>query len=154
MQLSKSWPPLLQPLISILCTVVRVLFAAAHFLFATSRKDISSERLPGGLGSSVMAIFDTGLMAGIRQAARQLKGADRRNWFAWACRTYVGGSPRAAEAIFGWNRKAVARGLSESQAIASEGATPCHSKYNIIERCGVLWNDIGMAHSSRQFTMQ
>ena len=124
MQLSKSWPPLLQPLISILCTVVRVLFAAAHFLFATSREDVSSERLPGGLGSSVMAQFDTGLIAGIRQAARQLKGASRRNWFAWACRTYVGGRPRAAETIFGWNRKAVARGLSESHAIAPEGVTP------------------------------
>ena len=59
---------------------MRVLFAAAHFLFATSREDISSERLPGGLGSSVMAQFDTGLIAGIRQAARQLKGASRRNW--------------------------------------------------------------------------
>ena len=104
--------------------VVRVLFDAAHFLFATSREDISSERLPGGLGSLVMAQFDTGLIAGIRQAARQLKGASRRNWFAWACRTYVGGSPRAAETIFGWNRKSVARGLSESQGIPPECDTP------------------------------
>ena len=69
-----------------------------------------------------MAQFDTGLIAGIRQAARQLKGAARRNWFAWACRNYAAGSPRAAETIFGWNRKAVARGLSESQASAAEGA--------------------------------
>jgi hypothetical protein len=64
------------------------------------------------------AKFDPGLIAGIRQAARQLKGASRRNWFAWACRIYAGGSPRAAETIFGWSRKAVARGLSESQAVA------------------------------------
>jgi hypothetical protein len=71
-----------------------------------------------------MTQFDTGLIAGIRQAARQLKGAGRRNWFAWACRTYAGGSPRAAETIFGWNRKAVARGLNESQAISPEGDTP------------------------------
>lgn len=104
--------------------VVRVLLAAAHFLFATCREDKGSERLPGGLGSSVMAQFDTGLIAGIRQAARQLKGASRRNWFAWACRTYAGCSPRAAETIFGWNRKAVALGLSESHAVAPEGVTP------------------------------
>ncbi len=71
-----------------------------------------------------MAQFDTGLIAGIRQAARQLTGATRRNWFAWACRTYAGCSPRAAETIFGWNRKAVARGLIESQAIPLEVATP------------------------------
>jgi hypothetical protein len=68
------------------------------------------------------AKFDPGLIAGIRQAARQLKGASRRNWFAWACRNYAGGSPRAAETIFGWNRKAVARGLNESQSVAAEGA--------------------------------
>jgi hypothetical protein len=124
LQLSKSWPPLLQPLISILYAVVRVLFAAAYFLFATSREDKSSERLPGGLGSLVMALFDTGLVAGIRKAARQLTGATKRNWFAWACRTYAGGSPRAAETIFGWNRKAVARGLGESHATAAEVVAP------------------------------
>ena len=63
-----------------------------------------------------MERLDTRLIAGIRQAARQLKGASRRNWFAWACETYAGGSPRAAETIFGWNRKSVARGISESEA--------------------------------------
>ena len=68
------------------------------------------------------AKFDTGLIVGIRQAARQLRGASRRNWFAWACTTYAGGSPRAAETIFGWNRKAVARGLSKSQAVTAETA--------------------------------
>ena len=63
-----------------------------------------------------MKRLDTGLIAVIRQAAWQLKGASRRNWFAWACETYAGGSPRAAETIFGWNRKSVARGMSESEA--------------------------------------
>ena len=113
---------------------MRVLFAAAHFLFATSREDISSERLPGGLGSSVMAQFDTGLIAGIRQAARRLKGASRRDWFAWGCRTYAGGSPRAAETIFGWNRKSVARGLRESPAIPPEGVAPDVEKKSPIQQ--------------------
>lgn len=31
-----------------------------------------------------MAQFDTGLIAGIREAARQVKGVSRRNLFAWA----------------------------------------------------------------------
>jgi hypothetical protein len=75
-----------------------------------------------------MAQFDLGLIAGISQAARQLKGSTRRIWFAWACRTYAGGSPRAAETIFGWNRKAVARGLSESQAIASDATSDVEKK--------------------------
>ena len=81
-----------------------------------------------------MTQFDTGLIAGIRQAARQLKGAGRRNWFAWACRTYAGGSPRAAETIFGWNRKAVARGLSESHPFAPEGVTPDVEKKLLIQQ--------------------
>jgi hypothetical protein len=57
--------------------------------------------------------IDTNLLAAIRLAAKRLKGASRRSWFAWACNSYAGGSPRAAETIFGWNRRAVARGLSE-----------------------------------------
>ncbi len=44
-------------------------------------------------------------------------------WFAWACETYAGGSPRAAETIFGWNRKSVARGMSESEAKPPEDVT-------------------------------
>jgi len=79
-----------------------------------------------------MTRFDTGLIDGICQAARQLKGANRRNWFAWACRIYAGGSPRAAETIFGWNRKAVARGMSESNAITPEGVTPDVEKKHLV----------------------
>lgn len=60
-----------------------------------------------------MEQIDTVLLAQIRLASKRLKGAARRSWFAWACRSYAGSSPRAAETIFGWNRKAVARGLSE-----------------------------------------
>jgi hypothetical protein len=41
-----------------------------------------------------MAQFDTGLIGGIREAARRVKGVERRNLFAWACSTYAGGSPR------------------------------------------------------------
>ena len=65
------------------------------------------------------APFDSGLMAGIRQAARQLKGAGRRNWFAWACRAYVGGSPRAAETIFGWSRNRASFSKAKPVAQAS-----------------------------------
>jgi hypothetical protein len=75
-----------------------------------------------------MSIFDTGAIAGIRQAARQVTGASRRKLFAWACRTYAGGSPRAAETIFGWSRKAVARGLSESEATSSDIIGPVVEK--------------------------
>jgi hypothetical protein len=60
-----------------------------------------------------MQRIDTNFLAEIRLAAKRLKGAARRSWFAWACRSYAGGSPRAAETIFGWNRRAVARGLIE-----------------------------------------
>jgi hypothetical protein len=109
---------------SILCTLERFLFVLDSFHFATTGKDTGCERLPGGLGSLVMAQFDTGLIAGIREAARQVKGVSRRNLFAWACRTYAGGSPRAAETIFGWNRKAVARGLSESEVTLPENVAP------------------------------
>ena len=71
-----------------------------------------------------MERLDTGLIAVIRQAARQLKGASRRNWFAWACETYAWGSPRAAQTIFGWNRNSVARGMSESEAKPPEDVAP------------------------------
>jgi hypothetical protein len=60
-----------------------------------------------------MERIDTNLLVQIRLAAKRLKGAARRSWFAWACRSFASSSPRAAETIFGWNRKAVARGLSE-----------------------------------------
>lgn len=82
-----------------------------HFVSASDY--IRCERLLGGPGSPVMERIDINLLAEIRLAAKRLKGAARRSWFAWACNNYASGSPRAAETIFGWNRKAVARGLSE-----------------------------------------
>ena len=75
-----------------------------------------------------MAQFDTGLIAGIREAVRQVKGVSRRSLFAWACRTYAGGSPRAAETIFGWHRRAVARGLSGSEVALPENVAPVVEK--------------------------
>jgi hypothetical protein len=81
-----------------------------------------------------MAQFGTGLIAGIRQAARQVKGVSRRNLFAWACRTFAGGSPRVAETIFGWNRRAVARGLSESAVALPEGVVPVVEKKTLLVR--------------------
>ncbi len=90
------------------------MFSPGVAKFASTQDYNSSERLPGGPVSPVMTKLDTNLLVAIRRAAKQLRGAARRNWFAWACRTYAGGSPRAAETLFGWNGKAVARGLGES----------------------------------------
>jgi Rhodopirellula transposase DDE domain len=69
----------------------------------------------GGPGSLIIALIDSKIVSLIRRGAAELSGAARRSWFAWSCREFANGSPRAAETIFGWNRKAVARGLSESQ---------------------------------------
>jgi hypothetical protein len=56
----------------------------------------------------------------IRRSAKALKGSARRSLFAHICRTYAKGSPRLTEHMFGWNRKAVARGLEEADGVSKK----------------------------------
>jgi len=56
-------------------------------------------------------------------AAKQLKGRSRRRFLAEVCTTLCDGSPRKAEARFGWGREAVAKGLcdpEESKSASTE----------------------------------
>jgi hypothetical protein len=52
----------------------------------------------------------------IRSAARRLKGHQRRLFQAEVTEALCGGSPRAAEARFGWGRESVATGQHEARA--------------------------------------
>jgi hypothetical protein len=51
----------------------------------------------------------------IRSAARRLKGHERRLFQAEVAGALCGGSPRAAEARFGWGRDSVATGQNEAR---------------------------------------
>ena len=46
-------------------------------------------------------------------AAKHLKGFERRKFLAQTCKQLCDGSPRKAEARFGWGRQTVAKGLRE-----------------------------------------
>src|SRR5215203_891098 len=52
----------------------------------------------------------------IRSAARRLKGHERRLFQAEVTDALCGGSPRAAEARFGWGRESVATGQNEARS--------------------------------------
>ncbi len=47
----------------------------------------------------------------LRAVAGRVTGSARRNIQAWVAKTYCHGSPRHAETVFGWNRRAVAGGI-------------------------------------------
>lgn len=55
-------------------------------------------------------------------AAKQLKGRSRRRFIAEVCTTLCDGSPRKAEARFGWGREAVAKGLCDPEESKSTSA--------------------------------
>ena len=55
-------------------------------------------------------------------AAKQLKGRSRRRFLAEVCTTLCDGSPRKAEARFGWGREAVAKGLCDPEESNSASA--------------------------------
>lgn len=55
-------------------------------------------------------------------AARQLKSRQRRAFLAAVCTRLCDGSPRKAEARFGWGRETVAKGLREQEG--GETASP------------------------------
>ena len=50
-----------------------------------------------------------------RRTAKSLKGAARRVFQAVVTVEHAQGNPRKAETLFGWNRDAVKRGLSEQR---------------------------------------
>jgi hypothetical protein len=71
----------------------------------------------------------------IRSAARRLKGHQRRLFQAEVAQLLCGGSPRAAERRFGWDRRAVATGLHEARSglrsvenFPARGKLPCEVK--------------------------
>jgi hypothetical protein len=71
----------------------------------------------------------------IRKAARRLKGHQRRLFQAEVADSLCGGSPRAAERRFGWDRHAVATGQNEARSglrcaedFAARGKLPCEVK--------------------------
>ena len=55
-------------------------------------------------------------------AAKQLKGRSHRRFLAEVCTTLCDGSPRKAEARFGWGREAVAKGLCDPEDSNSTSA--------------------------------
>ena len=55
-------------------------------------------------------------------ASKQLKGRSRRRFLAEVCTTLCDGSPRKAEARFGWGREAVAKGLCDPEESKSASA--------------------------------
>ena len=58
----------------------------------------------------------------IREAAKCLTGRARRLFQAKMCSKYANESPRVAESLFGWNRKAVERGIDEQPPDCSKVA--------------------------------
>lgn len=71
----------------------------------------------------------------IRSAARRLKGHERRLFQAEVAAALCGGSPRAAEARFGWGRDSVATGQNEARTglrcaedFPAKGALPREEK--------------------------
>ena len=60
--------------------------------------------------------FTTPLASSIRSAAKYLTGFARRRFQAQVAIEHCGASPRNAESVFGFNRKAVRRGLEELES--------------------------------------
>ena len=59
----------------------------------------------------------------LRSVAACVTGAARRSIQAWAAKTFCNGSTRHAETVFGWNRKAVASGIRESEGPPAKSGT-------------------------------
>ncbi|MCC7279879.1 MAG: hypothetical protein IT487_16395 [Chromatiaceae bacterium] len=65
--------------------------------------------------SSKPPALDDGHRDDLRLAASKMLGAERRTFQAAMALKYCTGSPRQAEAVFGWSRQAVALGLHEQR---------------------------------------
>ena len=59
----------------------------------------------------------------LRSVAACVTGAARRSIQAWAAKTFCNGSTRHAETVFGWNGKAVASGIRESEGPPAKSGT-------------------------------
>ena len=65
--------------------------------------------------SENQAVADAGHLDDIKLAASKMPGAERRAFQAAMALKYCAGSPRQAEAVFGWSRGAVELGLHEKR---------------------------------------
>ena len=61
------------------------------------------------------AIADAGHLDDLKLAASKMLGAERRAFQAAMALKYCAGSPRQAEVVFGWSRRAVELGLHEKR---------------------------------------
>jgi len=61
------------------------------------------------------ATADAGHLDDLKHAASKMLGAERRTFQAAMALKYCAGSPRQAEAVFGWSRQAVELGLHEKR---------------------------------------
>ena len=57
------------------------------------------------------ATTDAGHLDDLKHAASKMLGAERRTFQAAMALKYCAGSPRQAEVVFGWSRRAVELGL-------------------------------------------
>ena len=72
----------------------------------------------------MLSDFMTPFASSIRSAAKYLTGFARRRFQAQVAIEHCGASPRHAETLFGFNRKAVQRGLEELESNKpSQGGT-------------------------------
>ena len=65
--------------------------------------------------SENQAVADVGHLDDIKLASSKMLGAERRAFQAAMALKYCAGSPRQAEAVFGWSRAAVELGLHETR---------------------------------------
>jgi hypothetical protein len=65
--------------------------------------------------SENQAVADVGHLDDIKLASSKMLGAERRAFQATMALKYCAGSPRQAEAVFGWSRAAVKLGLHEKR---------------------------------------
>ena len=98
------------------------------------------------------AVLDGGHREDLKRAASKMSGAERRAFQAAMALKYCAGSPRQAEALFGWSRQAVELGLHAhctgvvclSAQSAFAGDKLWEEKYP--DAAAVLW-ELAQAHS-------
>lgn len=69
-------------------------------------------RSPPILAPSPLMLTEA-VKATLKDAAQKLTGTRKRDFMAKVTEDYLGGSPRKAETVFGWNRNSVQLGLHE-----------------------------------------
>ena len=61
-------------------------------------------------------MLKTEIIKTFKDAARKMKGSDKREFVAKITIEHLGGSARKAESVFSWNRKMVFKGLRELES--------------------------------------